>query len=127
MLEKSEIINNSDQERLTKLNSMKSGGRTVLTPKESITHENCEAIKDQIDTEIEKNKTEIIMDCKSVPYLDSAALELLLKAHDGLKSQGGALKLVGLNPVCRDILVATRLINELNIYEDIHKAVMGRS
>ena len=120
------MSDNSEQNKPTKLSSIKTGGRTVLTPQKSITHENCEEIRHQISSEIEQHKTEIIIDCKAVPYLDSAALELLLWTHDELKSQGGTLKILGLNAVCRDILVATRLKNALNIYEDLHKAVMGR-
>ena len=104
---------------------MEAGGRTLLNPGKSITHENCQEIKDRIDTQIKQQKTEIILDCKAVAFLDSAALELLLQTHEELRRQGGALKIAGLNQVCQDILVATRLIHTLYVYEDIHKAVTG--
>ncbi len=55
--------------------------------------------------------------------LDSAALELMIDIHDTLMSQGGALKIVGLNEVCRDILLATRIINVLFVYKDINEAI----
>lgn len=119
--------NNSDHDQPAKISSMKAGGRTVLSPGNSITHENCQEIKERIDAQIKEQKTEIILDCKAVAFLDSAALELLLQTHEELSKQGGALKIAGLNPVCRDILVATRLVNTFDVYEDIHKAVTGGS
>jgi hypothetical protein len=36
------------------------------------------------------------------------------------------LKIVGLNTVCRDILIVTRLINVFNIYSDVPEAVRSR-
>ena len=99
------------------------GGQLVLTPHESMTYENCQEFKDFFGEVINQNKTKIILDCKSVKFLDSEALELLAKTHDELKSRGGALKIVGLSPVCRDILVATRLITVLYTYDDIHQAI----
>jgi len=105
---------------------MNGGSRTVLAPESSITHENCHELEESIDDAVKKNKTEIILDCKNVPFLDSAALELLVKTHDEMSNKRGALKIAGLNAVCRDILMATRVINLLNIYDDIHKAITGR-
>ena len=99
------------------------GGRTVLNPKTSITYKNSEEIETMIHDSMKRNKTEIILDCKSVPFMDSKALELINRAHEDLKNQGGILKIVGLNAICRDILLATRLINEFNVYNDIHEAI----
>jgi anti-anti-sigma factor len=55
--------------------------------------------------------------------MDSAALELLLDTHEALARRGGILKLVNLNEVGRDALVATRLAGVLHVYEDLHQAV----
>ena len=60
--------NNSGLDQPTKMSSMKTGGRTLLSPGKSITHENCEEIKDRINAQIEQKKTEIILDCKAVEY-----------------------------------------------------------
>ena len=106
-----------------KIDGMSIGGRTVLMPKSQITHENCHELKEQIDDAVQRNKTDIILDCKHVGLFDSAALQLLIQTHDELRNKGGALKIVGLNDVCRDILLATRLINVLFVYKDIHEAV----
>jgi len=119
--------NTLDNDGPTKISSVKSGGRAVLNPGKSIVYESCQEIKDRIDVLIQQHKTEIILDFKGVAFLDSAALELLLETHDELRRQGGSLKIAGLNPICRDILVATRMINVLHVYKDIHTAVTSRS
>ena len=62
------------------------------------------------------------MDCKAVGYMDSEALELVVRMHEELRNQGNRLMIIGLNDVCRDIFFATRLIY-LHVYEDIHEAI----
>ena len=98
------------------------GSRTVLTPKSSITYENREEIQATFDECIKQQRSDIILDCKAVGYMDSEALELLVHMHEELRDQGNRLKIIGLNDVCRDIFVATRLIH-LHVYQDIHEAI----
>lgn len=100
----------------------KVGSRTVLTPKRSITYENREEIQATIEECIQQQRSDIILDCKAVGYMDSEALELLVRMHEELRDQGYRLKIIGLNEVCRDIFVATRLIH-LHVYQDIHEAI----
>jgi len=107
----------------SKFGATKVGGRTVLTPKESLTYQNCQEVEDSFNECIKQNKNVIILDCQALSFFDSEALELLVKMHDELKKRGGSVKLIGLNAVCRDILLATRLINVLHVYKDIHEAM----
>ena len=106
-----------------KIDGIKVSGRIVLTPESSITYENCSEIEEQIQDAIQRSKTEIILDCKHIGLLDSAALELFIQTHAALRENGGAFKIIGLNEVCRDILVATRIINLLFVYKDINEAI----
>ena len=107
--------------------SMYVSDRTVLTPAKSITHENCTEIEESILTAMEQDKTEVILDCKNVELMDSAALELLVQIHYELRKRRGALKILGLNSVCQDIFAATRLNNVLLTYKDIHEAIRNIS
>ena len=101
----------------------KGSARTVITFKESLTHQSCERLEAKFQESLDQGKNEIILDCKSIAFMDSVGLELLVKMNEDLRIQGGALKVVCLNDVCRDILLATRLINTLNIYKDIQDAM----
>ncbi len=96
---------------------------TVLIPKTPLTHQNCEELETMFTECIDQKNTEIILDCKGVSFLDSKALELLIRVHEALTKQGGILKIIGMVEVCRDILIATRLINVFHVYKDINDAV----
>lgn len=100
----------------------KVGTRTVLAPKESLTYETCEELETTFDECLDDQRADIILDCKDVPFMDSEALELLVRMHEKLRNRGNVLKIITLNDVCRDIFVATRLIH-LHVYEDIHEAI----
>ena len=102
---------------------MTTGSRAVLTLESQITYKNCHEIEKKIADAIQQKKTEILLDFKHVEFLDSASLEMLIRAHTDLKSSGSTLKLFGLNEVCRDILLTTRTINVLSIHSNIHEAL----
>jgi len=97
--------------------------RTILAPNMSLTFQNMEELATVFDDCIRQPKTEVILDCKSVKFFDSSVLELLVRVHNDLKTNGGVLKIIGLNEIGRDIFYATRLVNLLNIFKDIHEAI----
>ena len=99
------------------------GSKSVLTPRGAITYRNIDNLKSMFNECIGNNKTEIILDCKAISFLDSEVLEYILKIHEELRNQGGILKLININAICRDIFLVTRLINVFYIYDDIHKAI----
>ena len=111
----------------TKTSTARVSSRTILAPKKSLTYQNCEELETMFNDSLSQHKTEIILNCKAVSFMDSEALELLLRFHKELRSREGRLKIIGLNAVCRDILTATRINSVLDVYEDIHQAVKGAS
>lgn len=110
-----------------KIGKWETGASTVLTPKESLTHQNCEEIEGVFDEYIDQLKTKIILDCREIAFMDSKGLELLVRVDEKLRKRGGTFKIVGLNSVCRDIFIATRLINMLHVYKDINEAIRSTS
>ncbi len=101
------------------------GVNTVMTMKESITYQTRDALKEAFDRVVEKNRNRVVLDFRAVPFIDSEGLELLLFMHDSLTGSGGILKLAGLNAVCRDILLVTRLVNMLHVFNDLPEALRG--
>jgi len=99
------------------------GANVILVMKEALTYKNCEDLEKVFNKLVSQNKKSIICDMKAVSYLDSMALQLLLKMNDTMTSQGGSLKLFGLNGVCHDTFVATRLINVFNIHSDLQSVL----
>ena len=117
------MANNVIEMNPSKFGKVEAGSMTVLTPKESFTHQNCKELEGFFNECLNQNKTKVILDCKNVAFVDSAGLELLVRVDETLKQKGGVLKIVGLNDVCRDIFVSTRLINTFHVYEDVHEAI----
>jgi len=108
------------------ISTSKIGANTILTPRTSLTFDNYEECEGLLKRIIEQNQTTIILDCKSVDFLDSKALEMMTHTHEELRSRGGVLKIANLNTLCRDILKVTRLINVFHIYEDIPEAARSK-
>jgi len=106
-----------------KTTSMQLGHHTVITLKEPINHQNCKELESSVLGAIGKSHLAIILECKEVSYLDSAALEMLLRLQDATNERGILVKLVGLNAICRDIMIVTRLVNQFNIYSSVQEAI----
>jgi anti-anti-sigma factor len=106
-----------------KTSIMQLGHHTVITLKEPINHQNCKELETSVLGAIGKSNLAIILECKEVSYLDSAALEMLLRLQDAVKERGSLVKLVGLNQLCRDIMIVTRLINQFNVYPSVQEAI----
>lgn len=60
----------------------------------------------------------LVFHLQNVPLLDSAGLELLLSVRDRCLQRGGALHLAAPNPLCRDILAATRVLSQFAVFDD---------
>jgi anti-anti-sigma factor len=110
-----------------KMSVTKAGTHTVVSLLESITYQNCADIEARLQAVIGRNQIALILECKEVGYLDSTALEMLLRMQDVLRERGCQMKIVSMNPVCRDILLATRLINQFYVYPNVQEAIRGTS
>jgi anti-anti-sigma factor len=101
--------------------------KKILMWKKPVINENVAELQQLFDEAIKNEKKEIILDCKDIPFVDSAGLELLLTTDERLRKKGGGLKLVALNSLFAEILVATRIRNVLRVYKDIHQAIRSTS
>jgi anti-sigma B factor antagonist len=102
-----------------------SGRITILTPDAALVAAHLAPLQEELRACIAAGRTRIVLDLGPVPFIDSRGLELLLDASRRLRAAGGRLKLVNPNPLCSEILTATRLVPEIEVYFDLHQA--GRS
>jgi len=102
-----------------------SGRITILTPDTALVAANLAPLQEELRVCITAGRNRIVLDLGPVPFIDSRGLEWLLDAARRLRSAGGRLKLVNPNPLCSEILTATRLVPEIEVYFDLHQA--GRS
>jgi stage II sporulation protein AA (anti-sigma F factor antagonist) len=82
-------------------------------------------VRQAIEECLGNNEYKVVLDFKQVPFIDSSGLEILVEAQNRLQKKGGGLKIAHPNPVCQDILIATRLADRIEIYSDTEDA--GRS
>ncbi|MCK5558873.1 MAG: STAS domain-containing protein [Candidatus Hydrogenedentes bacterium] len=85
--------------------------------------EECAKLTEKIDACIADGTSKIVIDMKQVPFIDSAGLETLQLLVPELARRGADFRITGLNDVCRDTLVATRMMSFLHISEDAESAV----
>ncbi len=111
----------------TTISITKIASRTVLTPKGPLTYQNSDELETMFNECIIQGSKEIILDFKAVSFMDSEVLELLIRMHETLTKQGGMLKIINLDAVCKDILIATRLINVLHVFKNINNAIKSLS
>lgn len=111
----------------SKVDVTKVGPRTVLVPREALTYQNSTDLEAAFDSCLTHQMAEIILDLNEVPLVDSEALELLLRMHEELQSRGSVLKMVRLNAIVKDALVATRLITVFSVYSNISEAIRSGS
>lgn len=117
------MADNSSSAQPSKIAANRVGANMVLAPKTALTHSNYKDLQTVLDEHINQNRFRIVLDFKNVAFVDSRGLELLLHYTDHLKDQGGTLKIINLNPVCRDVLLVTRLINIFNVFGDLNEAL----
>jgi anti-anti-sigma factor len=80
-------------------------------------------LTEKIDACMGNGTSKIVIDMKQVPFIDSTGLETLHSLVPEFAKRGADFRVTGLNDVCRDILVATRMVSFLHISEDAETAV----
>lgn len=98
---------------------------TLLAPDFPLADTKTAVLREEIDRCMKDAQVKLVLDLKYVPYIDSAGLETLIDADAQLRQKGGVIKIANPNDVCHDILIATRLIEKLEVFSDTERA--GRS
>jgi anti-anti-sigma factor len=70
-----------------------------------------------------RGQPRVVLDFDRVPLFDSAGLELLLDVQEQFQQRGGALKLAGRNPLCREILAVTGVGRHFEVFSEASLAV----
>lgn len=65
----------------------------------------------------------IVLDMSKVSFIDSPCLEQLLWLRDYCEENNRQLKLAGLDEYCTKILEITRLLPQLEVYDELAQAV----
>lgn len=107
-----------------KIERRKKGNVTILDIKGKIlVGDGIDELRESINESIEQKETNLLLNFKDVPYLDSTGLGEVVRSYTSLQKEGGAVKIVNLTNKVKDLLSVTKLITVFETFEDEDKAV----
>ena len=106
-----------------KVKTREMGAATYLSPEGALTEENLKSLDES--ARAASTGTNLVLDCRRVPFIDSKGLEFLQDLSTEMRDAGGSLRLAHVSPVCKEILALTRLDQVIPVFDDLENA--GRS
>lgn len=83
----------------------------------------CAAFRETLRELIENRRYHIVINLAEVPYLDSAALGVLVDAVRRVREHDGSISLVATTPFVRRAFEITRLVKIFQLYDDNEAAL----
>ena len=84
-----------------------------------------EHLKDKINSLIGQERTQIVLNLKDVPYIDSGGLGQLVASFGSVMRAKGALKLMNISSRNHDLLSITRLVTVFESFDSEAEAVQS--
>ncbi len=82
------------------------------------------ALRESIEVIVEQaGNIRLVLDFRSVKFLSSAVLGLLIRISKRIHEQGGQLRLCNIHPGIYEVFKITRLTNIFDIFEDVESAI----
>lgn len=104
------------------IETVKQGSVDVLRPADRLDADAVPELSRAVDAVLGQGRPQLVIDLKGVALVDGAALECLLDARDRCLRRGGACKLCGPSPLCREVLRITGVSEEIEIFSDVVSA-----
>ena len=82
-------------------------------------------LKDKINSLLSQERTQVVLNLKNVPYIDSGGLGQLVAAYGAGMKAGGARKLLNVNSRNHDLLSITRLVTLFESFDSETEAVQS--
>ena len=82
-----------------------------------------ELLADKVRSLLQQGEKRLVVNLAGVPYMDSAGLGELVRAHATTARQGGRLTLLNVTKKLQDLLVITKLVSVFDAYDDEASAV----
>ena len=82
-------------------------------------------LKDKINSLVSQQRTEIVVNLRKVPYIDSGGLGQLVASFASVRKAGGVLKLLNVGSRNSDLLSITRLVTVFESFDSETEAVQS--
>jgi anti-sigma B factor antagonist len=89
------------------------------------TDQGAQHLKDKINSLISQQRTQIVLNLKNVPYIDSSGLGQLVASYGSVMKTGGALKLLNVTARNHDLLSITRLVTVFETFDSEAEALQS--
>ena len=108
------------------INERLNGNVTVLDVAGRLTMaQAAQHLKDKINSLVSQQRTEIVVNLKNVPYIDSGGLGQLVASFASVRKAGGVLKLLNVGSRNNDLLAITRLVTVFESFDSEAEAVQS--
>jgi len=98
---------------------------TVVAPRDAIVAGECDDLRRVVTEVLAGGSNPIVLDLSEVPFLDSAALELLCELQVKCADGGAPLRLASLGEVCKEILRITDLAGQFQTFDSVEEAAQS--
>lgn len=102
-------------------------GVTVISLMGSIDAMTAPDVTEFIHAQVSKGNIKLVADLSGVDYTSSAGLRVMLGAIKETRSQGGDLRLTGIQPDVSKVLNLSGFANILKLFDDVDSAVASYS
>lgn len=106
-----------------KIERQEIGTVEILSPQGVLAEAEVEEFWATLERRLAGANPRVAVSLQAVPYMDSAALNALVKAAEELAERGARLKLVSVSPTCREILELTGLAGRFQFFDNAQDAV----
>ena len=94
------------------------GGRIAV-------QDGADTFREVVQRLVGEGRVKLVVNLRAVPYIDSTALDEIVRAYNSLTRGGGALKLVNLTAKVHALFELTGLLSVFECFETERKAVVG--
>jgi anti-sigma B factor antagonist len=82
-----------------------------------------ELLRDKVNSLIQQEFKQILLNLENVPYIDSAGLGEVVRTYTTVSRQGGSLKLLHLTKRIQDLLAITKLLTVFETFDNEADAI----
>lgn len=105
------------------MNERQVGSVTILDLAGKLTIDDTLWLRDKINSLVQQQRTNIVLNLAQVSYIDSGGLGQLVSSFASVARTGGAMKLLNVNQRNHDLLSITRLVTVFQTFGSEQEAV----
>jgi anti-anti-sigma factor len=95
----------------------------IVTPAGELDHHTAELLREPLERALEGGRARLVIDCSLLEFCDSTGLNVLLGARLKAEAAGGAVHLVGMQPVVARVFEITGAEAVFTVHDSLETAL----